>query len=148
LFVGVNGVVKIEVKQKSPLARYVGAEEVFYIDSQGNKMPLSDNFSARVPLISGDLNAIPRVKLSSLLQSIEADDFLKKNIVSIEILKDGDIKMQNRNFNYIIAFGKTINMDRKFSNYKAFFQKAVSDSTLYNYRTINLKFTQQVVCIK
>ena len=29
-----------------------------------------------------------------------------------------------------------------------FFQKAVSDNTLTKYKTINLKFTKQVVCIK
>ena len=36
----------------------------------------------------------------------------------------------------------------KIKNYKAFFQKAVSDSTLNKYKRINLKFTKQVVCIK
>jgi cell division protein FtsQ len=56
--------------------------------------------------------------------------------------------MQNRNYDYTIDFGKIINIDRKFKNYKAFFQKAVLDSTLNNYKKINLKFTQQVVCIK
>ncbi|HEU4497334.1 MAG TPA: cell division protein FtsQ, partial [Flavobacterium sp.] len=32
--------------------------------------------------------------------------------------------------------------------YKAFFQKAVQDSLINNYKTVNLKFTQQVVCTK
>jgi cell division protein FtsQ len=36
----------------------------------------------------------------------------------------------------------------KFKNYKAFFQKAVLDSSLYNYKKIDLRFTQQVVCTK
>ncbi len=37
----------------------------------------------------------------------------------------------NRNFDYEIDFGKTINIEKKFNNYKAFFQKAVTDSSLY-----------------
>jgi cell division protein FtsQ len=56
--------------------------------------------------------------------------------------------MENRNYDYKIDFGRTINIDKKFKNYKAFFQKAVNDSLLKNYKRINLKFTQQVVCIK
>jgi cell division protein FtsQ len=39
-------------------------------------------------------------------------------------------------------------MDTKIRNYKAFFQKAVLDSTLYKYKKIDLRFTQQVICTK
>ncbi len=66
----------------------------------------------------------------------------------MQVVPNGSLIMQNRNYDYTIDFGKIINIDRKFKNYKAFFQKAVSDSTLNNYKKINLKFTQQVVCIK
>jgi cell division protein FtsQ len=56
--------------------------------------------------------------------------------------------MTNRNFDYQIEFGKMINEKSKFKNYKAFFQKAILDSSLYKYKKINLRFTNQVVCTK
>ena len=148
VFVSIDGVLKAEVKQKTPIARIFNEEGSFYIDYQGNIMPLSDEFTARVPIISGDINNVNKDDFSKLLRFIYNDDFLKKNIIGIQITTVGSLKMQTRNFNYEILFGKSINMERKFNNYKAFFQKAVVDSSLYHYRKINLTFTQQVVCTK
>ncbi len=83
-----------------------------------------------------------------LFRYIFDDAFLKKNIIGVEILSNGGLKMMNRNFDYDIYFGKPINIESKFNNYKAFFQKAVTDSTIYHYKRINLTFTNQVVCTK
>lgn len=148
VFVSVDGVLKAVVKQKTPLGRIVSETGSFYIDNEGNKMPLSENYSARVPLISGEINGVKKEKLSEVLRMIYSDDFLKKNIIGVNILPKGNLVMKNRNYDFDIDFGKTVNIEKKFENYKAFFQKAVNDSTLNNYKTINLKFTEQVVCIK
>jgi len=148
VFVSVDGVLKAVVKQKTPVGRVVSETGSFYVDYEGNRMPLSENYSARVPLVSGKINAVENEKLSEVLKMIYEDDFLKKNIIGVQVVPNGSLIMQNRNYDYTIDFGKIINIDRKFKNYKAFFQKAVSDSTLNNYKKINLKFTQQVVCIK
>lgn len=148
VFVSVDGVLKAVVKQKTPVGRVVSETGSFYLDYEGNRMPLSENYSARVPLVSGKIDAVENEKLSEVLKMIYEDDFLKKNIIGVQVVPNGNLIMQNRNYDYTIDFGKIINIDRKFKNYKAFFQKAVSDSTLNNYKKINLKFTQQVVCIK
>ena len=148
VFVTVDGVLKAVVKQKTPVARVFDANGSFYVDYEGHKMPLSDNFTARVPIISGIINKKNSEDLTKVFRYIYEDDFLQKNIIGVEILPDGSLKMMNRNFNYVIDFGKTINVDKKFKNYKAFFQKAVQDSLINNYKTVNLKFTQQVVCTK
>jgi cell division protein FtsQ len=47
----------------------------------------------------------------------------------IQILPSGSLKMRIEILIMKIDFGKTINMERKFKNYKAFFQKAVLDSS-------------------
>jgi cell division protein FtsQ len=148
VFLSVDGVLKAMVVQKTPVARVFNTNGSFYIDYEGNKMALSDNFTARVPLISGEITAKNKSKLSELLKMIYDDEFLKKNIIGIQILPNDDLIMTNRNFNYQIEFGKTVNIEKKFKNYKAFFQKAVLDSTLTKYKKINLRFTQQVVCTK
>lgn len=148
VFVTVDGVLKAVVKQKTPVARVFDANGSFYVDYEGHKMPLSDNFTARVPIVSGTINKKNSEDLTKVFRYIYEDDFLQKNIIGVEVLPDGSLKMMNRNFNYVIDFGKTINVDKKFKNYKAFFQKAVQDSLINNYKTVNLKFTQQVVCTK
>jgi cell division protein FtsQ len=148
VFVSIDGVLKAVVKQKTPIARVFDQTGSFYIDYQGSIMPLSDEYTARVPIVSGEINRKNKENLNKLLRFVYDDGFLKKNIIGIQILPNGSLKMLSRNFNYEIEFGKTINVERKFNNYKAFYQKAVLDSSLYHYKKINLKFTQQVVCTK
>jgi cell division protein FtsQ len=148
VFVSIDGVLKAVVKQKTPIARVFDGNRSFYIDYEGSVMPLSDNFTARVPLVSGVINKKNSEGLVRLFRMIYSDDFLKKNIIGIEIMPSGSLKMLNRNFNYQIDFGRMMNVERKFNNYKAFFQKAVLDSSLYKYKKIDLRFTQQVVCTK
>ena len=148
VFVSVDGVLKAVVKQKTPVGRVFDETRSFYIDYEGNSMPLSDNFTARVPLISGEINDKNIKKLSEVLKVIYNDGFLRKNIIGVEVLPSGSLNMINRNYNYKLVFGRPINIDKKFKNYKAFFQKAVLDSSLIKYKIVNLKFTQQVVCTK
>lgn len=148
VFVSIDGVLKAVVKQKTPMARVFDQGSSFYIDYEGNRMPLSANFTARVPLVSGGINKKNNEDLADLFRAIYDDAFLKKNIIGIEIMPNGSLKMLNRNFDYQIDFGRMINVERKFKNYKAFFQKAVLDSSLYKYKKIDLRFTEQVVCTK
>ena len=148
VFVTIDGVLKAVVKQRNPIARFFNGDSSFYIDYEGNRMPLSTNFTARVPLVSGELNKKNNEDLAELFRVIYDDAFLKKNIIGIEIMPNGSLKMLNRNFDYQIDFGRMINVERKFKNYKAFFQKAVLDSSLYKYKKIDLRFTEQVVCTK
>ena len=148
VFVTVDGVLKAEVIQKKPIARVFDEFGSFYIDYEGNKMPLSVINTARVPLISGDITENNKKRLSLVLKMIYNDEFLKKNIIGVQILSGDDLMMTCRNFDYQIEFGKMVNEEKKFKNYKAFFQKAVLDSSLYKYKKINLRFTKQVVCTK
>jgi cell division protein FtsQ len=148
VFVSIDGVLKAVVKQKTPVARVFEGGSSFYIDYKGSKMPLSANFTARVPLVSGVMNEKNNEDLVEFFRLIYDDAFLKKNIIGIEIMPNGSLILLNRNFDYQIDFGRIINVERKFNNYKAFFQKAVLDSSLYKYKKIDLRFTEQVVCTK
>lgn len=148
VFVTIDGVLKAVVKQKTPIVRVFDGKRSFYIDYKGNTMPLSANFTARVPLVLGVIRKQNSEALAELFRKIYDDEFLKKNIIAIQIMPNGSLKMLNRNFDYQIDFGGTKNVDAKFRNYKAFFQKAVVDSSLYKYKKIDLRFTQQVICTK
>ena len=148
VFVSVDGVLKAVVKQKTPVARVFDGDDSFYIDYEGNKMPLSNNFTARVPLVSGEINKKDSKDLAELFRIIHDDAFLKKNIIGVQIMPNRSLLLWNRNYNYKIDFGRAIKIKSKFNNYKAVFQKAVLDSSLNKYKIIDLRFTQQVVCTK
>lgn len=148
VYATVDGKLKAVIKQRTPIARVFEGVRSYYIDYKGNEMPLSEVSTARVPIVTGEINSVDKVKLYRLLKYMYDDDFLKKNIIGMEIKPSGSVKMMNRNYNYEIRFGRLINIEKKFNNYKAFFQDAVKDTLIENYEIINLKFTQQVVCTK
>ena len=146
--VSVDGVLKAVVKQKTPIARINGNGASSYIDYKGNKMPLSNNYTARVLLVSGEINDKNKEDLAKLFRVIYDDVFLKKNIIGMQVMPNGSVLMLNRNYNFKIDFGQLINVEQKFKNYKAFFQKVVLDSSIAEYKKIDLRFAEQVVCTK
>jgi len=146
--VSVDGVLKAVVKQRTPIARITGDGVFFYVDYKGNTMPLSSNYTARVLLVSGEINDKNREKFAKLFRVIYDDVFLKKNIIGMQVMPNGSVLLLNRNYNFKIDFGQLINVEQKFMNYKAFFQKVVLDSSIKKYKKIDLRFTEQVVCTK
>lgn len=146
VFVTVDGILGAKIKQRKPIAR-VAASTPFYIDENGKEMPLSNEHAARVPLITGN-TAINYESLKSLLLKIRDDVFMKNHIVGIEIEPNDDLIFYLRVQNFKIAFGKPENIDKKFQNFKAFYQKTLKDSTITHYSLVNLKLENQVVGTK
>jgi cell division protein FtsQ len=102
VFVSIDGVLKAVVKQKTPVARVMNGDRSFYIEYEGGKMPLSNNFAARVPLSFGKINKKNSEEIAQLCRVIYDDDF--ENITAIQIMP-WKLKMFNRNYNYQIEFG-------------------------------------------
>src|SRR5690606_15676303 len=49
-----NGNIFVNIVQKQPLLRIINNNGVsYYLDEKGNKMPVSGNFTARVPVVTG-----------------------------------------------------------------------------------------------
>ena len=48
------------------------------------KVPLSTNFSARVPLVTGKIEEKDLVEVTNLIKRINTDDFLKKEIIGYQ----------------------------------------------------------------
>ena len=54
----VAGNISVEIRQRKPIARVVNEKQSYYIDEEGVNMPLSDHFTARTLIISGNLALI------------------------------------------------------------------------------------------
>jgi cell division protein FtsQ len=146
VYLTLDGVVGATVKQRKPLGR-VQAQKPFYIDENGSYMPLSTNYSARVPLIDG----VSREQIKEvypLLNYLQQDDLLAKQVIGISRNADGNYSLTPRVLNYNITLGKIKDLQSKFANYKAFYQKAIKDNSLPNYKNIDLRFKGQVVGTK
>ena len=148
VFLTINGVLKTLIKQRSPIARVVNKGDSYYIDKYGVKMPLSENFSARVPLVSGINDNSDITALIGLIKIIGTYDFLKKEIIAIQKNALNEYVFTVRSGDYKIIFGKLKNVNVKFKKLIAFYNKALIDKTIKNYKTINVKYHNQVVCTK
>jgi len=146
VYVTMAGTVGVAIEQRKPIAR-VNGNTSFYIDQDGEVMPLSENFSARVPLITG-IAKKDIATITQLIKYIKEDNFLNKHIVGVEKQNGGDYMLIPRTLSYKIMLGKIARLELKLNNYKAFYQKAEKDKTLNTYQLINLKYANQVVCKK
>ena len=146
VYISINGILKIDIKQRNPYARVI-SDPPFYIDNNGTKMPLSDNYSARVLLVHG-LNDESKIDyVFKLIKTIRDDEFLNLNVTDILINKS-DISLRVRNCNFEVLVGDLNNLETKIKNFKAFYQKAYRDKILNNYKKVNLQFNNQIVCTK
>ena len=147
VYLTIDGTIGATIKQRTPIARINDEGVAYYIDSKGDKMPLSSNYSARVPLLSG-LTSKNSKEVYKMAYLIFNDSFLQKQVIGIQINKKDEFSLSTRVGNQKIEFGRFDNIDAKFKKLKAFYQKALKDKTLDKYQTINLIFNKQVVCTK
>lgn len=147
VFMSVNGELSVEVEQKKPIARVL-AKKGFYIDDEGGYMPLSSNYSARVPLVTGIIDKEDLSTVFAFAKQVDTDKFLKKHIISIHQNKDKTIDFKVRESDFVVHLGSLKKLQKKISNFKVFYQKAIKDKILEQYKTVNLKFDTQVICTK
>jgi len=147
VFMSVNGELFAEIEQKKPIAR-VSSEASYYIDDEGSFMPLSNNFTARVPLVTGNINKNNLNTVFRFAKAIDQDEFLKKYVIEIIQNNDNTIDFKIRKSDFIIHLGTLEKLDKKINNFKAFYQKAYKDKILNSYVRVSLKFDKQVICTK
>ncbi|MFY7672081.1 cell division protein FtsQ/DivIB [Tenacibaculum sp. MEBiC06402] len=148
VFITPGGLIKTHISQKEPIARVISGEQVYYIDDNGFKIPLSENFSARVPLVMGNDVSSHIEDITGLILFISQDDFLKKEVTGITRLNSNEYVLDVRSGDYKIHFGEYEDVNLKFKKLKAFYNKSLKDKTISKYKIINIKYHNQVVCTK
>jgi len=117
VFFDANGTVNVKIFESSALLRI--QNENFYIDSYGEKIPFSKNFTPVVPIYSGifrDKNLEDLIILSELILN---DSYLKSEFVEIWEDKYG-FSIRLRNYDFEVFFGDSKNSVKKIKKLKAF----------------------------
>lgn len=147
VYLAIDGTLFAEVAQKTPIAR-VSTNASYYVDDEGKYMPLSTNYAARVPLITGYVEKNDLEDVYKVADKVRKDPFLKTNVIEIHQDRDHQIALKLRACKFSVELGKATQLDKKINNLKAFYQKNLKDETLENFSKVNLKFDNQVVCTK
>ncbi len=146
VFITIDGMLGVLIEQRKPIARITGSTS-YYLDDQGKKMPLSEVYSARVPIITGSLKS-NLTEVTQLLLKINEDEFMRKYVIGLQLKNDGTINMKLRKQDFILLFGKPNNIEKKFQKFKAFYKKTKQNNTISNYSSVNLEYENQVVATK
>ena len=147
VYFSVKGELISQVVQRQPIGRVEGVNR-FYLDDEGKRMPLSRYHSARVPIITGKITGKTLEDAYVILTYINADDFLRKNVIGIHVEDVDKYQLRLRMDNFVVNLGSVENLNEKFKNFMAFYVKAAKDNTLGNYAMVSLEFDNQVVCTK
>jgi len=171
VFSTVDGKLEVEVKQRTPIVRIINTfNESFYIDDRGTLMPMSDKFSAHVPVANGNIfnreteQRIRRVteqeirdtsfsatlleKIFMVSDYVRTHDFWNAQIEQIYINAAGEIELIPRVGNQTILFGDESELEKKFEKLYTFYKEGLSKTGWNQYKTINVTFKDQVVCSK
>ncbi|WP_136466242.1 cell division protein FtsQ/DivIB [Flagellimonas onchidii] len=147
VYLTVNGELISKIVQRKPIGRIEGVSK-FYLDDLGERMPLSKHHSARVPIITGKITGKSLEDAYTILNYINGDGFLRKNVIGIHIEEEGKYQLKFRLENFVVNLGGVDNLNEKFKNFMAFYAKATKDNSLEKYAKVSLEFDNQVVCTK
>jgi len=149
----------VDLVQYQPIARLVSENKKdFYIDLHGNIFPTSTKFSERVLLIhtadniNFDLKNINSTdygkKIFTMINYIINDTFLSKIISEIDINYNKNIIIYPQVSKQKIIFGYPEQIDVKFDKLMLFYKKILPAKGWNTYKTVNLKFKNQIICDK
>jgi cell division protein FtsQ len=156
-------VLHITVTEREPIARIFTIEgSSYYIDSSGQRMPLSDKMSARVPVFTGMPEMKRPTKKDDILfgevktaaQFIINDPFWMAQVSQIDITP-GPSTSSGWNFemipvvgNHLVKLGDGENIAQKFHRLFVFYNEVLSKAGFEKYKTIDVQYAGQVIGVK
>lgn len=155
LFFDNNEVLKVTVKEREPIARvFTTTGTTFYIDDELAMLPLSEKFSARLPVFTGfpsdkkvlaksDSNLLGEIKIISL--ALQKDTFSMAMIEQVDITSQRIFEMIPKIGNQLIVFGDATDVEAKLSKLKLFYKEIMVKAGWNTYSVINVQYKNQVV---
>jgi len=155
IFYDNNNVLQVKITEREPIARiFTISGASFYIDSSLTRLPLSDKFSARLPVFTGfptevrvlkkqDSVLLNEVKILS--EYIGSHPFWMAQIDQIDITSTSEFEMIPKLGNQVIRFGDVNNYQEKFNKLLAFYKQVQTRIGWNKYSVLDIRFKNQVV---
>ena len=155
LFFDNNEILQVTVQEREPVARvFTSTGTTFYIDDELAMLPLSEKFSARLPvftnfpsdkkiLAKADSNLLGDIKTISL--AVQKDSFSMAMIDQIDITPQRQFEMIPKIGNQLIVFGDATDVNTKLQKLKLFYKEVMVKAGWNNYSVINVQYKNQVV---
>jgi cell division protein FtsQ len=160
VYIDMDDVIRVEITQRQPILRIMNQfDQDFYVDSHGLKIPLSNNFTARVLVANGFIEEPFSGKVDTLhtdiaTQVYKTADYIRRDslwdaqIAQIYVNQAHEIELIPRVGSQRILLGNADSLDAKFHNLLIFYKKALPQVGWGMYKIINIKYTNQVIGVK
>lgn len=153
----------VDVEQPRPVARLVGGSNGAsdgprtvggqYISEEGRFFPLSMNYTARVPLVSGEWFAQHRTladkagePLLNLLRYIRESELWRAQIAELTVDAAGEVTLWPQVGTYQIEFGTPDQVETKFKKIKLFYTQIAPQKGWDRYHRVSVQYRNQLVC--
>lgn len=153
----ISGKLTVIIEQRIPLVRIMPeGKEGYYLDTEGVALPLSERFTPLIILASGNVpypgndgKEVERLKeIHQFTTYLAKHEFWKDQIVQIYVNRKGEYELIPRVGAHHILLGSMDQWDRKLRNLELLYRQGFSKYGWNTYGTINLKYTNQVICTK
>ena len=160
VYADMDGVIWVRIKQREPVLRIINSKnQDFYVDADGLKIPVSPNFTANVLVANGFITEDLESRVSGLktrigrdlfktARFIQQDTLWNHQIDQIYVNAKQEIQLATRIGDHQIIIGNADSLERKFKNLLIFYKRAMPKIGWNTYKTINLKYLNQIVCKK
>jgi cell division protein FtsQ len=143
-----SGIVQIRIQQRCPKLRVVGMGS-YYVDADRKTMPISSNYAAYVPVISGKVTVTMATgKLFDFVTFLEENPFWNAQIEQIHVRDDLKIELVPRIGEAIVILGTLDGFEAKLEKLHKLYVYGFNEFGWNRYKTIDLQFKDQVVCTK
>jgi len=152
--------INVKVTQREPVVRIIdGDGRNYYLDKDGNYMPLSEHYTARVLTLTGFIkphepnfmseNSRHMLKnLFELTNKLRSDSVYHHLIEQVYVQQNGDIILVPKMGKQKILFGKYLNVEEKLQRLKIFYHEALPQEGWAKYHLIDIRLKDQIVCRK
>jgi len=145
-----NKQICIAVEEREPIIRIMSnTGESYYIDRDGERIPVSKHFTAYLPLATGTIKeAFAKEELYKFALFLQKDNFWNAQIEQIVVMPNEEVKLIPRVGDQEIIMGSLSDHKEKLSKLMTFYKKGQSKTGWNKYKELNLKFDKQVVGTK
>jgi cell division protein FtsQ len=142
-----QGTMNISLQQKKVMVRIKTDIVDYYLDEDGLEMALSEEYTPRVIVVSGDVKQKHHASIYAFIQQIHESEFWKSQIMQLHFSGD-QVVLVPRVGNQKIHFGTLVNSTQKLDNLYQFYKQAMPVKGWQTYSDISLKYNNQIVCTK
>lgn len=144
-----RGKLVINVDQRTPVIRIKNGPEDFYMDKDGVKIPVSPKYVERIMISTGTSTDETITKsLLKMADFVNKDQFWRAQIEQVFVQENGELLVVPQVGDYLIEFGTPEDYTLKLRNLKAVYQQGFKNLGWNKYKTISVKYRNQVVCTK